>query len=258
MSWQAPSSSGAGNAIETPDDIDDTIQQLAALTISNDESADSDTQVQHHRTTQAWALADAILDRLRVPRRLSSVDFGEAKPFRIFVKCSTFLLSTLRLRDKRLRRDSEDLYGEIAYDPDMNDVKLWIWIWAGADLITTKTRMEEFDTNMNKFIGYAKAHNIDFGQIRVVWRVGSPNGTTYYRQVACWPSETSQHQQLSRCIRLYSADVVKLGWFPAGADRVEMAVKPSLPRYLHDARKAESRGMLVDVDYALGYYQDYP
>ncbi|KAI0859756.1 hypothetical protein F4860DRAFT_515494 [Xylaria cubensis] len=255
MSWQASSSSpsGAGNAIETPDGLDDIMQQLGVLTISNDEAADPDTQIRHQRMTQAWALADEVFYRHHIPQRLKSSTSWEAKPFVIFVKGSTFLLSSLRLRDLRLRNDSEDLYGEIAYDPDMNDVKLWIWIWAGADLITTKARMEEFERNMDKFIGCVKAQNPYFDKIRVVWRVGHRNGMTYSRQVAWWPSETTEHQPLSRCLQFYSANVTKLGWFPVEADRVGMAVKSWLPRCLHEAQRAESHGTLVDVDYALSY-----
>ncbi|KAI0549699.1 hypothetical protein F4679DRAFT_584167 [Xylaria curta] len=250
MSQQTPSLPGAGGATATPDEVDETIQGLLALTIANDEG-DSDPKIQQQRFDQAVALARAKLGRYHFTHHLHANPL-EARSFDTFVRHATFILSCLRLRDGRLREDSEDLYAEIVYDPAMNDVKLWIWIWAGADLNSTKARMEEFETNMGRTIG-SNAKHLRWDQVRVVWRVCHNNGQTRSRQVAWWPSEAGQHQSLSNCLRNYSAGVVSLGWFPAGPDRVGGPIKSTLSFFVQAARLAENHGKLLDVDTALGY-----
>ncbi|KAI1734400.1 hypothetical protein F4680DRAFT_454035 [Xylaria scruposa] len=246
MSWQTSPPSGVGGATATPDGVDETIQGLSALNISNVEAGSG-----AERFAQIAALARAKLGGYHFTHHLC-VNPWEANSFITFIRHATFYLCATRLRDERLREGSEDFYAEVVYDPVKNDVQLWIWIWAGSDLISTKARMVEFESDMGKFHGL-HAPRLHLDQLRVVWRV-CHNGQTYSRQVAWWPrpSETGQYHPLSNCLRNYSSGIVSLGWFQAAVDRVGGPIKSMLPLLVYTARLAE-RESLLDVDTALGH-----
>ncbi|KAI0185632.1 hypothetical protein EV127DRAFT_473270 [Xylaria flabelliformis] len=217
MPRQIEPPSVAGGATSDPNALDETLQQLSGLRISND-----DTQIQKQILDRAIALTgvkrdehDAILNQ---PLNFSH---EVLRAFGVFFNNVALLLFILRLR-----HTPNDLYSDLVYDKNMNDVKVWIWIWSG-DYHQTKKRMEEFEYNMDYLITQANARNIYWDQVRVVWRI-SHMRETWSREKAWWPSQCGQHQPLAGFISRLPQSTMRLGWF-----QTEVNLGKPVKQWLH-------------------------
>ncbi|KAI0549700.1 hypothetical protein F4679DRAFT_246872 [Xylaria curta] len=234
MPHQTPSPPGAGSATAAPDAVDEAVQQLLGLNISNNGEVTSGTQIREQKLARAMALTRAKQNEhyliLNTPLELS---YEVLMAFGVFFDNVTLLLCLLRLHD-----NSEDIYADLVYDKNMNDVKLWIWMWSGADSQRTEERMKEFEDNLRYLIAQANARNIYWDQVRVIWRI-SHMGQTWSREVAWWPSQCGQNQPLADFLRIFPQSAVRLGWFQT-EENLGIPVKSWLHSDFMETWKAEN------------------
>ncbi|KAI1734399.1 hypothetical protein F4680DRAFT_345238 [Xylaria scruposa] len=235
MSQQTPSLPGTGSAMAASNAVDDAIQQLLALNISNNEEVTSDTQIREQQLARAKALTIAKKNEHYLIRNTPlELSYETLRAFGVFFDNVALLLCLLRLKD-----NSDDIYADLVYDRNMNDVKLWIWIWSGANFERTKERMEEFENSLRYLIAQANSNNVYWDQVRVVWRI-SHMGQTWSREVAWWPSQCGQNQPLADCLRSFPQSAVRLGWFQS-EENLGMPVKSWLRSMFLEAWRAENQ-----------------
>ncbi|TRX96923.1 hypothetical protein FHL15_002229 [Xylaria flabelliformis] len=213
---------GAGSATADPNGVDAAVQQLLGLKISNDEEVTSDTQIREQKIARMIALTRAKQDEHDAIRNTPmDFSFEAMEAVGVFFDNVALLLFNMRLHD-----NSEDIYSDLVYDKNMNDVKVWIWIWSGGDFRRTKERMKQFEENMNHSVTKATARNVYWDQVRVVWRI-SHMGQTWSREEAWWRSKCGQHQPLADFIRSLPQSALRLGWFQT-EENLGKPVKPWL------------------------------